>query len=40
MPRRRFFNPIQGGIRGGGGGIKPPNTSFSPVTSTNVEISP
>ena len=32
-------NPIQMGGRGGGG-QKVPRTSFSPVTSTNVEISP
>ena len=30
-----FFNPIQGG-----GSKKVPSTSFSPVTSTNVGISP
>ena len=32
-------NPIQMGGRGGGE-QKVPRTSFSPVTSTNVEISP
>ena len=36
-----FINPIQDGGGGGGwGGEKGPLTSFSPVTSTNVEISP
>ena len=33
------FNPIQDG-EGGGGWAKRPPTSFSPVTSTNVGISP
>ena len=33
-----MFNPIQDG-RGGGGAKRPP-TSFSPVTSTNIGISP
>ena len=32
------FNPIQDGC--GRGGKKPPPTRFSPVTSTNVRISP
>ena len=34
-----IFNPIQDG-RGGGGGAKRLPYQFSPVTSTNVEISP
>ena len=37
------FNPIQDGegeTEGGGGCKKTPSTSFSPVTSTNVRISP
>ena len=33
------FNPIQGGGGGGGQKVSPP-TSFSPVTSTNLEPSP
>ena len=33
-----YFNPIQDG--GGGGGKKAPPTSFSPLTSTDVGISP
>ena len=33
-------NPIQDGGGGGGGEQKDPPTSFSPVTSTNVGISP
>ena len=33
-------NPIQDGGGGGGGGQKGSPTSFSPVTSTNVGISP
>ena len=32
-----YFNPIQDG---GGGGKKAPPTSFSPLTSTDVGISP
>ena len=34
------INPIQDGGRGGGGRQKGPPTSFSPVTSTNVGVSP
>ena len=38
MPRD--FNPIQDDREGGGGCKKAPSTSFSPVSSTNVGISP
>ena len=34
------FNPIDDGEGGEEGGAKGPPTSFSPVTSTNVGISP
>ena len=35
-----IFNPIQDGGGAGGGGAKRPTTSFSPVTSTNIGLSP
>ena len=37
-----YFNPIQdgGGGGGGGGGKNAPPTTFSPLTSTDVGISP
>ena len=34
------LNSIQDRVEGGGGGKKAPPTSFSPVASTNVGVSP